>query len=208
MEEAAVKRRSPLITLMVTLGALVLILSLNDALIPKPGGAPPADATPAPSASGTPLKSPDAVFVGKDGTGDMAVGIAIKGGRAVGYLCDGKTVEAWLSGTATAGRVTLQEPNGPGTVFADINGTRITGIAVARDDEFDFDLEKAESPAGLYRQQADDTKIGWIVYPDGGQVGIATTGGQVRPAPVLDPTSGTAERVTGQTRLGGDTDEQ
>jgi hypothetical protein len=191
----------------VTLGALVLILSLNDALIPKPGIAPAADAKPAPSPSGTPLKSPDAVFVGNDETGDMAVGIAVKGGRAVGYLCDGQFVEAWLSGTVSGGRVTLQEPNGPGTVFADINGNRITGIAVARDDEFDFDLEKAESPAGLYRQQTGDTKIGWIVYPDGDQVGIATTGGEAGPAPALDPTSGEAERVTGQTKLGGGTDE-
>ena len=201
------KHRSPLITLVVTLGALVVILSLNDALIPNPGTASTAAGDPAPSASGKPLKSPDAVFVGKDETGDMAVGIAVKGGSAVGYLCDGQSVEAWLSGTATGGRVTLQEPNGPGTVFAEINGNRITGIAVARDDEFDFDLEKAGSPAGLYRQQAGDTKIGWIVYPDGDQVGIATTDGQARPAPALDPKSGEAERVTGQTKLGGATDE-
>lgn len=199
------KHRGPLITLVVALGALVLILSLNDALIPKTGTAPGPAASPAPVGTGEPLKSPDAVFVGKDQTGDMAVGIAVKGGRAVGYLCDGRSVEAWLSGTVTNGRVTLEEPNGPGTVFADISGTRITGIAVARDDEFDFALEKAESPAGLYRQQDGDTKIGWIVYQDGDQVGIASTGGQSRPAPTLDPTSGEAERVTGQTELAGDT---
>jgi hypothetical protein len=199
-----VKHRGPLITLVVTLGALVLILSLNDALIPKPGTTPSA-ASPAPSQTGEPLKSPDAVFVGRDESGEMAVGIAVKGGRAVGYLCDGRSVEAWLGGTVTGGRVTLDEPNGPGTVFADINGSRITGIAVARDDEFDFALTKAESPAGLYRQQDGDTKIGWIVYPDGDQVGIANTGGQARPAPALDPTSGDAERVTGQSRLGGGT---
>ena len=198
------KHRGPLITLVVTLGALVLILSLNDALIPKRGAAPSA-ASPAPSQTGEPLKSPDAVFVGKDESGEMAVGIAVKGGRAVGYLCDGQTVEAWLGGTATGSRVTLDEPNGPGTVFADIKGTRITGIAVARGDEFDFALEKAESPAGLYRQQDGDTKIGWIVYPDGDQVGIANTGGQTRPAPALDPTNSNAERVNGQTRLGGGT---
>ena len=196
------KHRGPLITLVVTLGALVLILSLNDSLIPKQGAAPSA-ASPAPSKTGEPLKSPDAVFVGKDETGEMAVGIAVKGGRAVAYLCDGRSVEAWLSGTATGGRVTLNEPNGPGTVFADINGTRITGIAVARGDEFDFALTEAESPAGLYRQQDGDTKIGWIVYPDGDQVGIANTGGEMRPAPALDPTGGDAERVDGQTRLGG-----
>lgn len=201
------KHRSPLITLMATLGALVLILSLNDALIPKPGTAAPTAAGPKPAVTGEPIKSPDAVFVGKDETGDMAVGIAVKGGRAVGYLCDGKSVEAWLGGTVTGGRVTLEEPGGPGTVFADINGNRVTGIAVARGDEFDFDLEKATSPAGLYRRQDGDTKIGWIVYPDGDQVGIATTNGRARPAPALDTESGEAERVTGQTELGGAADE-
>jgi hypothetical protein len=199
-----VKHRGPLITLVVTLGALVLILSLNDALIPKPGTAPSA-ASPAPSQTGERLKSPDAVFVGKDESGEMAVGIAVKGGRAVGYLCDGRTVEAWLGGTVTGGRVTLEEPNGPGSVFADIKGTRITGIAVARDADFDLPPTKAESPAGLDRQQDGDTKIGWIVYPDGDQVGIAKTGNQTRPAPTFDPTRGDAERVTGQSRLGGGT---
>ena len=61
------KHRAPLITLVVTLGALVLILSLNDALIPKPGTAPGPAASPAPSATGKPLTSPDAVFVGPFG---------------------------------------------------------------------------------------------------------------------------------------------
>ncbi len=195
------KHRGPLITLVVTLGALVLILSLNDALIPKQAAAPgAATPEPAPSGTGQPLKSPDAVFVGKDETGEMAVGIAVKGGRAVGYLCDGRSVEAWLSGTATNGRVTLDEANGKSTVYADISGDRVTGIAVARDDEFDFTIEKAEAPAGLYRQQEGNTKIGWIVLPDDSQVGIATTNGTPRPAPTLDPETGEAERVTGQTR--------
>ena len=199
------KHRGPLITLVVTLGALVLILSLNDSLIPKQAAPAPGPAATAQTGETQPLKSPEAVYVGKDESGEMAVGIAVKDGRAVGYLCDGQSVEAWLGGTVTGGRVTLEEPNGPGTVFADIKGTRITGIAVARDNEFDFALAKAESPAGLYRQQDGDTKIGWIVYPDGDQVGIANTGGQARPAPALDPTSGDAERVNGQSRLGGGT---
>ncbi len=195
------KHRGPLITLVVALGALVLILSLNDALIPKQAAAPgAAQPEPAPTGTAQPLKSPEAVFVGKDETGDMAVGIAVKGGRAVGYLCDGRSVEAWLSGTATSGRVTLDGADGKSTVYADITGNRITGIAVARNDEFDFTIDKAESPAGIYRQEEGDTKIGWIVLPDDSQVGIANTKGTPSPAPTLDPETGEAERVTGQTR--------
>jgi hypothetical protein len=195
-----VKHRGPLITLVVTLGALVLILSLNDSLIPKQAAPAPGPAATAQTGDAQPLKSPEAVYVGKDETGEMAVGIAVKGGRAVGYLCDGRSVEAWLSGTATKGRVTLDEANGKSTVYADITGNRITGIAVARNDEFDFTIDKAEPPAGIYRQREGDTKIGWIVLPDDSQVGIATTNGTPRPAPTLDPETGEAERVTGQTR--------
>ena len=194
------KRRGPVISLVVVLGALVLMLALNDALIPNQ----PAAQAPAPSArpsgAAQPIKSPEAVYVGKDETGKMAVGIAVKGGRAVGYLCDGRSVEAWLSGAATGGRVTLQQPKGPATIYADVTGTTITGIAVAGNDEFDFRIAKAAAPAGVYRKQDGDTKIGWIVLPDDSQVGIANTNGTTRPAPTLDLKTGDAERVTGDMR--------
>ena len=43
-------------------------------------------------------------------------------------------------------------------------------------------------PAGLYRlSRTDGTTIGWIVQPDGSQVGLETQNGRVAAAPVLVP---------------------
>lgn len=202
------KHRGPLITLVVALGALVLMLSLNDALIPNqaaaPGPAPTATERPSaePGAGGSakPQAPAEAVFAGKDEAGKMAVAIAIKGGKAVGYLCDGRSIEAWLTGTATNGRVTLEAPIGDATVYADFDEDSVSGVAVVEDYEFDFDIGRAKPPAGLYRKKDDKTTIGWIVLPDGKQVGIANTNGTKAPAPTLDPKTGDADVVTGQTR--------
>jgi len=202
-----VKRRGPLITLVLALGALVVILSLNDALIPnQPGAAEaptgaPAEPTKVPSDDASDgAEFPDeAVYAGKDTTGKLAVAVAIKGDRAVAYLCDGRSLEAWLTGTVDGGRVTLESNRGA-TVEARFNGKRVTGVAAEGDDQYAFDLDKADPPAGLYREQTDDTTLGWIVLPDGRQVGIKNTGGTLAPAPRLDPETDAAKRVTGETK--------
>ena len=202
------KRRGPLITLVLTLGALVVMLSLNDALIPnQPGAAPdpagtsaeePADQSSPAAPAGTEFPD-EAVYAGKDATGKVAVAVAITGDRAVAYLCDGTSLEAWLTGTVDGGRVTLESNRGA-TVEARFNGKRVTGVAAEGDEQFAFDLDKADPPAGLYREQSGDTTIGWIVLPDGRQVGIKNTDGTLTPAPRLDPETDAAELVTGETR--------
>jgi len=203
-----VKHRGPLITLVVALGALVLMLSLNDALIPNQAaspGAPPAATAGPPGKSGTeastmPQAPAEAVFAGQDENGKMSVAGAVKGGKAVGYLCDGRSIEAWLTGTAINGRVALEAAIGDATVYADFDADSVSGVAVVEDYEFDFDIGRAKPPAGLYRRKSDKTTIGWIVLPDGKQVGIANTNGTKVPAPTLDPKAGDAQVVTGQTR--------
>ena len=202
------KRRGPLITLVLTLGALVVILSLNDALIPNQPGAAEAPA-PAPAASSANATGDDAagaaefpdeaVYAGKDASGKVAVAVAIKGDRAVAYVCDGKSFESWMTGVVDGGRVTLESNRGP-TIDARFNGKRVTGVAADGDVQYAFDLEKADPPAGLYREESSDTTIGWIVLPDGRQVGIKNTDGTLTPAPRLDPEADTAELVTGATR--------
>lgn len=202
------KRRTPVITLVVTLGALVLMLSLNDALIPNQAAAPGPAATattqpadkPGPDATSEPDSADEQIYVGDDEVGKMSVAIAIKDGQAVGYLCDGTSVEAWLTGKATNGHVTLEAPIDGATVYADFDADGAEGVAVIGDYEFDFDIDPAESPAGLYRKKDADTTIGWIVLPDGSQVGVANTNGTKKPAPALDPESDDAQRVTGEIR--------
>jgi len=186
-----VKHRGPLITLVVVLGALVLVLSLNDALIPNQASAPGAT---------RPRVLPTSVFAGKDEAEKMTVAIAVKDGKAVGYLCDGRSTEAWLTGTEVSGHVTLEAPKGDATVYADVNRNSVAGVAVVGDYEFDFNIDRAEPPAGLYRKKDDKTTIGWIILPDGRQVGIANTNGTKAPAPTLDLKTGEADLVTGETR--------
>ena len=201
------KRRGPVISLVVVLGSLVLVLALNDALIPNqaaaPGPSPTAAAPPAtepgPDAGGQRDGAADAVYVGKDEAGKMTVAIAVKDGQAVGYLCNGRSIDAWLTGTATDGQLALEAPRKKATIYADITADGATGIAVVGDYEFDFEIDPAKPPAGLYRKKDDKTTIGWIVLPDGQQVGVADTNGTKTPAPALDPESGEADIVTGET---------
>ena len=77
------KRRGPLITLVLTLGALVVILSLNDALIPNQPGAAEAPAGTSVEPADQPSDDPtgdaefpdEAVYAGKDTTGKVAVAV-------------------------------------------------------------------------------------------------------------------------------------
>ena len=94
---------------------------------------------------------------------------------------------------------------------AALDGPGLTGVAVVGGQQFPFTIGVAAAPAGLYRGEDGSTTIGWIVLPDGGQVGIATTGGSSAPARRLDPQDGAvtlngrqieAEPVAGDTTFG------
>ena len=50
----------------------------------------------------------------------------------------------------------------------------------------EFEIDEAKRPAGLYRARGSKTTIGWIVLPDGSQVGVQTTGSDSSAAPRLD----------------------
>jgi hypothetical protein len=114
----------------------------------------------------------------------------VKGGRAAAYVCDGRSVEAWLTGTLTGGRLALRSKAGDqlaGTLAAE----GVTGTVTVRGRQLSFTIDKAEPPAGLYRARTARNTIGWIVLPDGSQVGIDNDGTPA-PAPPLDPASSTA----------------
>lgn len=145
----------------------------------------------------------DASYTGRldDGT---ALGITVTRDRASAYLCDGGDLEFWLSGTASDGVLALTGPAGTA-----IEGTydleRARGTVTADGRRWEFSLPFSEAPAGLYRADArlegGDADAGWayagwIVLPDGSQIGAASVNGVRRPAPPLDPRTSTA-------RLGG-----
>jgi hypothetical protein len=177
-------------------------------------GAAPAPAAPGPSspAVGPGPVAPEAVFTGRTSDNAVTIAVGVKDGRAAGYLCDGSKVEAWLEGNIAGADVTLhgRDPSTVLTAKADPRGLlgSITVGGVSRP----FSAATATGAAGLYQSKrvlkGISTRIGWIVLPDGTQVGIRNENGVRTPAPPLDPATGAAvdggetvpaERVSGGT---------
>jgi hypothetical protein len=203
--------RSPLVTLGATAVGLVVLLVVNSTQTgttspgaaattapatsapPSPDAATPTPtATPAPSPTpaATPTQQVIAVYTGRTTGREATLAIAVKGNRAVAYVCDGRRVEAWLTGTHTAGRLALRSKAGDQLVGT-LATEAVTGTVTVRGRQLSFTIDKAGPPAGLYRGKTSRSTIGWIVLPDGSQVGIDNDGTPA-PAPALDPASGTA----------------
>ena len=159
-----------------------------------PSSEPPSPAsppTPSPSATQTaederfPNK---VVYAGRTEDDSAAVAVAILGDRAAAYLCDGKDVESWLRGTVKGDEISLTSRKGAALEAKLVHGALEGKIELAGQ-EWQFLINQAEPPAGLYRARGAKTTIGWIILPDGSQVGIQTTGEESVPAPKLDPDS-------------------
>lgn len=160
------------------------------------GEAPPPGSSQAPEEPDKPQEPPaptfpaEAMYAG-DATGsDLAIAIAVKGKQASAYLCDGDAVEDWLKGTADAGKLELSSKNGNSSLTAELKGKRLVGTVSFRGQSQPFSIALAPPPAGLYRGENGETTIGWIILPNGQQVGISNTAGEEAPAPPLDPEQG------------------
>lgn len=150
--------------------------------------APPVN-QPAPDAPAFPA---EAVYAGKTADSPVWVAIAVKGTDAAAYLCDGKTVESWLRGTAENGRVDLESKDKANTLTASLQGEQLAGTISLAGQPLSFTVGIAPPPAGLYRGADGQTDVGWIVLSNGQQVGIANTSSGRGPAPKLDPKAGGA----------------
>ena len=127
------------------------------------------------------------VYAGRTEDGSTAVAVAVLGNKAAAYLCDGESVESWLRGTVDGDTLSLRNKNGTTKLEAKLDDGRLEGKIDLDGDELEFTISPAEKPAGLYRARGAKTTIGWIVLPDGSQVGVQTTGEESTPAPELDP---------------------
>ena len=175
--------------------------------------APPAASTttdlPAPPAPAFPA---EAVFAGRATTDErMALAVAVEGDEAAAYLCDGVNVESWLKGTAADGKVDLKSKDGANTLTGELVGENLNGTIMIAGRPLQFSIAPAQAPEGLYRGEGDMTTLGWILLPDGTQVGIARSASGTAPAPALDPAKGAvtvrgerigAEKVSGETTFG------
>lgn len=161
-------------------------------------GAAPAASAPGTGASpsqAAPAQNIKRDYAGYTRGGDATLAIAVRGNKAVAYLCDGRVVESWLHGTVTEGRYQLNGKNGAALTGWNKNG-KIVGSASVRGDSYDFTVTTVKRPSGLYRLTAEvrGAKLdgGWIVMPDGRQIGLLTTNsGTPVPAPSRNPATGT-----------------
>jgi hypothetical protein len=222
------KRKGPILTLAagVLLAAVLMVLNLNASRTRAADhateglGEPTAATAPGSSAAATPAPTTPAVveapatYAGNVAGGGATIAIAVKDGQAIAYLCDGRSAEAWLQGSAQAGALALAGGGNAKLVGGFANGVA-TGTVTAAGREWTFSVGKVEAPSGLYRASADVTNAqvvgGWIVLADGTQVGTQRQGDQVTPAPrlnlpnktaVLNGVTVTATQIDG-TKLGG-----
>ena len=162
--------------------------------------ATPAATTPTPSPASPPTTattraaSSTAVYVGRDATRRTSVAVAVRDGKVAAYVCDGKSLESWLTGTAAAATAALAASTDRLTTEVTSRGLHVTGTVHGR--PVDVTAALASAPAGLYRLDTNGTTVGWIVEPDGTQVGLRSRSGVVAPAPVLVP--GRAVTLDGQ----------
>lgn len=216
------KRSGPLLTLLAGLLLGLFMLSLNATTGEKPTSAsvkPSASGPPSPSTkaspSTTPTKSapppspsasatavPEGVYTGRTDDDSAAVAITVRDDKAIAYVCDGHNVESWLQGDVKADGSLKLTGKGGASLDARVKGTRrIAGRADVGSGGYPFTIDRTNKSSGLYRANSTvaGARIegGWIVLPDGEQVGILKRDGKPSPAPEIDPETG-AVTVDGQ----------
>ena len=210
------RRNTPLITLLTgaVLGITLLIASMlatpkaptSSAAVATPAPAstvsiPPSPSSPAPAATAVAKVPARANYAGEVHGGGASVAISIHGSQAIAYVCNGSVIEAWLKGTAIGGQLTMTGKH-QARLRATYNFKRSAGHVVADGIRYRFSAPAVHKPSGLYRAIAivrgAKIKAGWIVLPDGTQVGsLEPNADAAAPsatrAPMLDVTTGTAQ---------------
>jgi len=198
------RRFAPLLTLLAVAvlgGALFTLNVVNSpanstgtpsaAAPSQPAAAPPPAAPPATSAPPAAAAVAEKAYAGRSAGNEVTVAIAVKDGRAVGYICDGKKVEAWLEGTLSGSDLALKSKDGKSTIAATADDKQSFGTVAVSGKEWPFAAKAASSPAGLYEGRAQVrgvlNRIGWIRLQDGSQTGVWNRGADKVAAPVLDP---------------------
>ena len=206
------RRSGPLLTLLVglVLGVGLLVLSMNATNRADEQAAAQVTASASPTATATvppaqteppqtPEPAPPATYAGRVDGGAATVAIAMNAGLAVAYVCDGRQIEAWLQGPTSGGTMALIGAGGANLTGTYGNGVSAGSVAAAGK-TWTFTAPVAQEPAGLYRATASVAGArvvgGWIVLPDGAQVGVLTEDGRPAAAPPLDV-------ATGQASVGG-----
>jgi hypothetical protein len=210
-------RYAPFVTLgaVAALGGTLLVVNIANAPARTADATPAQAAVAAPSAAAAPapLAPPAAeppaaapapaerAYAGRSAGDEVTVALAVRDGRAVGYVCDGKQIEAWFEGTVEGDTLSLRGPDGTATITGTATESAALGSVTVGGKEWPFSAKGVEAPAGLYEGRADvrgvATRIGWIVTDDGAVTGVANAGGRRGPAPALDPGDPTSAVLNG-----------
>ncbi|PZF94747.1 hypothetical protein [Micromonospora deserti] len=160
----------------------------------RPAATSPPAAPPGPGDAGTPERRVDGNWTGRLDNG-ATIAISVEAGAAVAYVCDGTRLEIWLRGTATDGDLALTGKEGA-RLTGTVEAGRAAGELVVGERRWRFTATAtAERAPVLYRATARvrDAGVdgGWIMRPDGTQIGVVTWNGEPVAAPPLDPAFGT-----------------
>jgi hypothetical protein len=168
---------------------------------PAPAAAPDAVPPAPPAAVPDAPDVAEAAYTGRSAGNEVTVALAVKDGRAVAYVCDGKKVEAWYEGTLTGADLQLSGGDGKPGITATVSDAATLGTVTVGGKDLPFAAEDVAAPAGLYEGRAAVrgvlTRIGWIVDEDGKVTGVANAAGTRRPAPTLNPADPTATKIDG-----------
>jgi len=178
------------------------------------GAAPPASPAPAPAkAAPAPAKGAPAVtekaYTGRSAGNEVTVAIAVKDGKGVAYVCDGKKVEAWMEGALALDKLTLQGKTSSLTATVDEKAT--LGSVTVNGTEWPFAAKGVAAPAGLYQGRGIlkgvAARVGWIVEDNGNVTGVSDVNGG-EPAPPINGAAPASITVDGNTltvtAVGGD----
>src|SRR5688572_12920643 len=164
------KLKGPVVTLLggLVVAAVLFALSVAAAEINEPNRTNAGNATAVlPSATPSASESPAAAaatagagqadptatpvtFAGKVNGGAATLAIAVKEGKAIAYLCNGRTLESWMQGEAAGGQMNLAGTQ-EGTLTATFDTNGATGSVSAAGRSFTFQIKPVEAPSGLYR---------------------------------------------------------
>lgn len=167
----------------------------------SPPTTPAAPKTDAPRTEAPKADAPArADYAGRVTGGGASVAVSVRDGHAIAYVCDGKKVEAWLQGVTVGGKLDLRGAKNA-SLTGSFDAATVTGSVTALGKTWQFTAPTAKKPAGLYRAaptvKGKQAKVGWIVQPDGSQVGILTTGEDSAAAPALNFAGGVTATVDG-----------
>ncbi len=117
---------------------------------------------------------------------DAQLALITDGNRVAGYVADGKSVSTWFAtDELDDGKATLATRDGFELGEVEISDDSASGeISLAHqllsfDENIPFEADLAEGKAGLYvaaeKEGADSFEAGWVVLPDGSEVGNVDT---------------------------------